>query len=346
MSQFIEQLEKRSISVVPSIQSSGRLNGISYRFKGVMVKGSRLGRAYTAQGLQTRKGLQYEPQRDDASLRRSLENAGFRRTETLDRPTDRTRSASINRESRMRDRATGLSEDQKATLAEIGKFRTVKSEDLIRHRYRGNVGSFQQDMRALSERGLAERRTVRHLKSGEEYNVVVLTQKGRNDIRKLDKHNDDGPRQQFHAGFVKPAEVRHDIGIYRMYQAEKARIHQEGGSVKRVVLDFELKKEVFQKLNRDTDQSDPEYTSRKKELAEEHGLKVIDGRIVFPDLRIEYERGDQEMGRVDLELATGDYKTGQVQAKHAAGLKIYAPSSALGSPAFQDPEIVAGLISL
>jgi hypothetical protein len=52
------------------------------------------------------------------------------------------------------------------------------------------------------------------------------------------------------------------------------------------------------------------------------------------------------MGRVDLELATGDYKTGQVQAKHAAGLKIYAPSSALGSPAFQDPEIVAGLISL
>src|SRR4051812_46473982 len=30
MSHFIEQLEKRNVSVVPSIQSSGRLNGISY----------------------------------------------------------------------------------------------------------------------------------------------------------------------------------------------------------------------------------------------------------------------------------------------------------------------------
>src|SRR5207248_2724711 len=151
-----------------------------------------------------------------------------------------------DRQVRIRDHSTGLSADQRETLAEIGKFRTVKSDDLIQHRYAGNRSQFNQDMRVLSERGLAERRTVRHLKSGEEYNVVVLTQKGRNDIRKLDKHNDDGySRQQFHAGFVKPAEVRHDIGIYRMYQAEKAQIHQEGGSVKRVVLDFELKKEVF-----------------------------------------------------------------------------------------------------
>ena len=49
--------------------------------------------------------------------------------------------------------------------------------------------------------------------------------------------------------------------------------------------------------------------------------------------------------RKSLELATGDYKTGQVQAKRAAGLKIYAPDSALGSPALKDPELISGLIS-
>ena len=70
------------------------------------------------------------------------------------------------------------------------------------------------------------------------------------------------------------------------------------------------------------------------------------GKVVFPDLRIEYETRDQEMDKVDLELATGDYKSCQVRAKHAAELKIYAPDSAAGSPAIQDPEIVAELISI
>jgi hypothetical protein len=35
-----------------------------------------------------------------------------------------------------------------------------------------------------------------------------------------------------------------------------------------------------------------------------------------------------------------------MRTKHAAGLKIYAPDGAAGSPAIQDPEIVAELISL
>ncbi len=131
-----------------------------------------------------------------------------------------------------------------------------------------------------------------------------------------------------------------------MYQAEQARIERAGGTVKRVVLDFELKKKVFAKLNRGNDRSHADHAERKSEIAEEHGLKVIEGRIVFPDLRIEYERADQEMDKVDLELATGDYKNGQMRAKHAAGLKIYAPDSAVGSPALQDPEIIAGLISI
>ena len=34
-----------------------------------------------------------------------------------------------------------------------------------------------------------------------------------------------------------------------MYQAEAARIEREGGKVRRVVLDYELKRKVFSKLN-------------------------------------------------------------------------------------------------
>jgi hypothetical protein len=50
--------------------------------------------------------------------------------------------------------------------------------------------------------------------------------------------------------------------------------------------------------------------------------------------------------KVDLQLATGSYKAGEMRAKNAAGLKICAPDSAAGSPAIQDRAIVVELISL
>src|SRR6266851_2818680 len=51
MSEFVERLGRRGVQAIPSIQSSGRLNGMAYRYQGVVVKGSHIGRAYTAQGL-------------------------------------------------------------------------------------------------------------------------------------------------------------------------------------------------------------------------------------------------------------------------------------------------------
>ena len=48
MSAFVARLEERGVQVIPSIQSSGRLNGMSYRYQGAIVKGSSLGRQFTA----------------------------------------------------------------------------------------------------------------------------------------------------------------------------------------------------------------------------------------------------------------------------------------------------------
>jgi hypothetical protein len=39
-------------------------------------------------------------------------------------------------------------------------FRAGAAVDLVKHRYGGDAGRFKQDMRALSEAGLAERRSV------------------------------------------------------------------------------------------------------------------------------------------------------------------------------------------
>ena len=54
--------------------------------------------------------------------------------------------------------------------------------------------------------------------------------------------------QKLYAGFVKPGEVAHDAAIYRMYQAEAARIEKAGGKIRRVILDYELKQKVYSPL--------------------------------------------------------------------------------------------------
>jgi DNA-binding MarR family transcriptional regulator len=332
ISEFLERLDARGVVAIPSINARG-LNGMSYRFRGQTINGSKLGRAYTARGLQDRKGVQYAPERDAGALTMALERARGSRNRS---PTvERTRA------DRLRDSTSGLSRDQWGTAMEIGRFRAVSSRDLIRYRYIGNQQQFAQDLRALREAGLVERRTAAHPKSGRNYDVVVLTLKGRSAARAAASR--EGSEQNFYAGFVKPAEIRHDIGIYRMYQREREHIEAAGGRVTRIVLDFEIKRRLMSELNKRAE--DPRDPARKSAIAARHGISIQGGRFVIPDVRVEYETRDQEHDKVDLELTTGDYKSRQIAAKRAAGLKIYGPDSASGGTPWE-PEYSVLLISI
>lgn len=53
-----------------------------------------------------------------------------------------------------------------------------------------------------------------------------------------------------------------------MYQSEAAQIEGKGGKVRRVVLDYELKKEVYSRLARERDAGALEYVRRQQEIAE------------------------------------------------------------------------------
>src|SRR5215472_15900924 len=66
-SEFLRRLESRGVTPLPSVNARG-LNGMSYRFRGETVRGSDIGRAYTAQGLRDRKGGLYSPERDLQSI--------------------------------------------------------------------------------------------------------------------------------------------------------------------------------------------------------------------------------------------------------------------------------------
>lgn len=342
VSEFISRLEGRGVEVHPSIQSNGRLNGFSYRWKGRTIKGSSIGREYTPAGLQRRKGVSYEPERDDSALRRAAERL------RIPEPAARVRNDRnpLERDARRMNRPSGLSRDQEEALMEIGRFRTVAKEDVARYQYGGDTAGLERDIRVLRDRGLVDLRSIPGLHKARSGAVLVLRKEGRHLASGIAQSRDESKAEQrFYSGFVKPAEVRHDAAIYRMYQAERGRIEGGGGRVRRVVLDYELKQKMYSEMNKRDGSGAKQSLARKEEIAHQIGLAVVDERVVFPDLRIEYETADHEPGRVDLELASEHYKTGEVMQKHAAGLRIYGPADAPRSPALHDPGIVAGLIS-
>ncbi len=278
------------------------------------MKGSHLGRAYTAKGLQQRRGVGYEPGRDAAALARMI---GVREDAARPAPD----SLRIERAERIRD-AAGISPAERATLWDVGRFRVVSTDDLERTRYAGHPSLMRQDLKHLSAEGYLVRRRVPVDGHGRTMEVLALTRAGRGLLKR-----DTGDQTLYH-GFVKPREVVHDAALYRMFQKEAARIERDGGKVRRVVLDYELKKRAYRPLAQARDLPPLEYAERQQEIAQENGLPVVDGHIVLPDLRVEYETRDGDERHVDLELATRNYRAAHIQAKSAAGFRVYADTSA------------------
>jgi len=77
-------------------------------------------------------------------------------------------------------------------------------------------------------------------------------------------------------------EVAHDAAIYRMYQAEAAQIEKRGGTIKRVVLECELMKNLYRSLAKARRLSALEYTRRQAEVAADNRLKWSTARFRGP----------------------------------------------------------------
>lgn len=242
-----------------------------------------------------------------------------------------------------RDREVLLRDSEIRSLAEIGKFRAVTAEDLTRFRYAGDQRRLWRDLNNLAREGLIRRRTA--LPNGQVY--LTLTRRGQHFIEAHRPQGTDS-RQVLYHGFVKPREARHDAALYRLYQEGASRIARDGGKIQRVVLDFELKKSVYRKLAHIRELSEPEQARRKQEIAEEHGLTVVNGKIPLPDIRIEYETADREQTKVDMELATSDYHRDSLAEKAQAGFAIYAlrEDAAPLRRAIGDPELTRDIFSI
>jgi hypothetical protein len=220
----------------------------------------------------------------------------------------------------VRERAYLLRDSEMHSLTEIGKFRVIAVSDLAKYAYDGKRARMEKDIRALARQSLARDNTL-EISQKKTLRVVTLTKAGHRVLKNTNQVPDDQP---IYHGLVKPREVKHDADLYRLYQKEAARIERAGGRPVRILLDYELKRN----LNRDLALLGPEKDDpkAKERIAEKNGLQVVNGKIPVPDLRVEYETPELELRHVDLELATRDYRPRAMAAKAAAGFSLYGRS--------------------
>jgi hypothetical protein len=228
------------------------------------------------------------------------------------------------------------------SLKEVGKFRVIPVSDLAKYAYGGNRQRMEKDIRALARQSLLRDKTL-EISQKKTLRVVTLTKAGH---RLLKKTNQVPDNQPIYYGLVKPREVKHDADLYRLYQKEAARIERAGGHPVRVLLDYELKRN----LNRDLALLGPEKDNpdRKREVAEKHHLQVVNGKIPVPDLRVEFENHELELRHVDLELATRDYRPRAMAEKAAAGFSLYGRSEDASRlrRVLDEREITVGILTL
>jgi hypothetical protein len=212
-----------------------------------------------------------------------------------------------------RERGYQISASEVRSMIELGKFRVIAEIDLGKYLYAGDREALEKDVQNLVRQGLAHRGQFQG-PEGSSRELLTLTKRG----HRLLKANRLVPADQIiYSGFVKPREANHDADLYRLYQKEASRIEQQGGRIRRVVLDFEIKRKVNRDLAKLGRQARPEIAR--------HGLQTVRNKIPIPDMQIEYETRDGDMGRVNLELVTEHYRGRSVAEKARAGFSMYTP---------------------
>jgi hypothetical protein len=226
-------------------------------------------------------------------------------------------------------------------LERVAQFRAVFTDDLKHDT--GNAGRFRDDLRSLKQQELIEERTVTRVRDGKVADVVSVTRAGK---ALLDHHRDPQHDlgQVYYAGWVKPAEVWHDASLFRMYREIEPELELEGGHVRRVVLDDELKARAYRALHEARKEQGTSDDARST-VAVVQGLHVEEDRFVFPDVRLEIEDSDGTVRDIDLELVTEHYHRGHVGGKAAAGFRMFGGSSSGtrgGTP--RDPHAIGKLL--
>ena len=251
--------------------------------------------------------------------------AAERQARISDARTDGHRREYDAREAQPRDRRTRTDRDRDA-IADVGMYRAVSYTDLSEQHYDGHPYAARRAVTRMVRAGLIEEHEATG-PQGNPFTVLTATARGRDAAHRAALDAGHAAEQQTWTGLVKPAELSHDTAVYRAALDERARLEAEGGRVVRVRLDAELKSRVATATETArAEGGDRAAETAKAAAAQELGLPMQDGHVMYPDAQLDIEDRDGMGGRVNVEIASDHYHAAAIVAKAGAGFALHGSS--------------------
>ena len=156
--------------------------------------------------------------------------------------------------------------------------------------------------------------------------MASLTNRGRRLLERAVDPRDPGDlqAQRYRSGPARSAQVLHDAAVYRAARLEMDRIDSAGRRVVRIRTDGDLRRLAVNRVERARRAGAGAEEARAR-ASSDLGLAVRDSGFVYPDVRIELDRPVSAGGPafVDVEVSTPDYRRPALEAKSAAGFRMY-----------------------
>ena len=238
--------------------------------------------------------------------------------------TERRERTGHRREHDARQPRRSFDERVDGVIRDVGAFRAVALRDLVERQFDGHPHVARQGIALVERRGLVERRKARGPRGGE-FTVIVATPAGAARAESLWRAA-GRPDQRAFAGAVKPAEMGHDVAVYRAAGMARARIEAMGGRVVRVRIDAELKGLIARSERARQAACREAADTERRRAAGALGLPVEDGKVLVPDAQVEYVDAAGRTGRCNVEVASEHYRGQAIRAKAKAGFAMYASS--------------------
>ena len=208
-------------------------------------------------------------------------------------------------------------------LAEVGMYRSVSFRDLAETRFDGHPYTARRAVDRMVKDGLMREHEAKGPKGGT-YKVLTLTQAGARRARRCVQEQGLDKDQQTHTGLVKRGELSHDTAIYRAARIEQAKLTKQGAVLNRVRIDAEMKKQIARAGETARASGGKAAADAARfQAADDLGLPVRDGEVLYPDAQLEYIDIEGRTGRVNIEIATEHYRIGGIATKARAGFQMH-----------------------
>lgn len=147
-------------------------------------------------------------------------------------------------------------------------------------------------------------------------------------------------------GYGRSNEATHDRSADRLVGDVSRSIEREGGTVVGILSELELKRSIHAAI---WEYRKEHYgvldENGRQQIAEDHSLVVVDGKIMIPDAQLEVVRKSGDRERVNIEATSDHYRRSTIDRKRRAGF-VMRDDPGRGRRVKDGPDIMGTMLSM